>query len=174
MASELIVDRIVPVDGIPTGGGGGIIQIVQASTTSRVATGSNTYQARNLSATINPRFSTRKIYITLGGDANNNGTANYLYMTYYRRINGGTFTNLAPNGPNDSAAADQNYGFAMVYGASSRIHVPVAMPYLDSPNTTDSVEYKVYIRMNAGSGTVEFPANNGYQAARMFLYEVSA
>ena len=77
MASELRVDRIVPVDGIPTGGGGGIIQIVQASTTSRVATGSNTYQATNLSATITPRFSTSKIYITLGGDANNNGTANY-------------------------------------------------------------------------------------------------
>ena len=77
--------------------------------------------------------------------------------TYYRSINGGAFTNLAPNGSNDSNPVNQNYGFAMVYGASSRIHVPVAMPYLDSPNTTDSVEYKVYIRMNAGSGTVEFP-----------------
>ena len=174
MTSELRVDRIVPVDGIPTGGGGGIIQIVQASTVDRIATGSNTFQATNLSATITPRFSTSKIYITLGGDANSNGTANYLYMTYYRSIGGGAFTNLAPNGFNDSSSADQNYGFAMIYGASSRLQVPVAMPYLDSPNTTQSVEYKVYIRMQAGSGTVEFPANNGYQAARMFLYEVSA
>ena len=174
MASELRVDKIIPTAGVPTGGGGGIIQIVQASTTSRIATGSNTFQATNLSATITPRFSTSKIYITLGGDANNNGTANYLYMTYYRSIGGGTFTNLAPNGFNDSNSADQNYGFAMIYGANSRIHVPVAMPYLDSPNTTQSVEYKVYIRMQSGTGTVEFPANDGYQAARMFLYEVSA
>ena len=174
MASELRVDKIIPTAGVPTGGGGGIIQIVQASTTSRIATGSNTFQATNLSATITPRYSSSKIYITLGGDANNNGTANYLYMTYYRSIGGGTFTNLAPNGFNDSNPADQNYGFAMVYGANSRIHVPVAMPYLDSPNTTQSVEYKVYIRMQSGTGTVEFPANNGYQAARMFLYEVSA
>ena len=173
MASELRVDRIIPVDGVPTNGGGGIIQIVQGSTTDRVATGSATYQATNLSATITPRLSTSKIYITLGGDANNNGTANYLYMTYYRSINGGTFTNLAPNGSNDSNSVDQNMGFAMIYGADSRIHVPVAMPYLDSPNTTQSVEYKVYIRMQSGSGTVEFPANNGYQAARMFLYEVA-
>ena len=60
----------------------------------------------------------------------------------------------------------------MVYGANSRIHVPVAMPFLDSPNTTQAVEYKVYLR--SGSGFVEFPSNNGYQAARMFLYEVSA
>ena len=174
MASELRVDKIIPTTGVPTGGGGGIIQIVQASTTDRTATGSSTFQPTYLSATITPRFSTSKIYITLGGDANNNGTANYLYMTYYRSIGGGTFTNLAPNGFNDSNPADQNYGFAMVYGANSRIHVPVAMPYLDSPNTTQSVEYKVYIRMQSGTGTVEFPANNGYQAARMFLYEVSA
>ena len=159
MTSVLRVDRIIPTTGVPTDGGGGIIQIVQASTTDRVATGSNTYQATNLSATITPRFSTSKIYITLGGDANNNGSANYLYMTYYRKIGSGSFTNLAPNGSNDSNSADQNYGFAMVYGANSRIHVPVAMPYLDSPNTTQAVEYKVYIRMQSGSGTVEFPAN---------------
>ena len=29
MASELRVDKIVPTDGVPTGGGGGIIQIQQ-------------------------------------------------------------------------------------------------------------------------------------------------
>ena len=28
MSSELRVDKIVPVDGVPTGGGGGIIQII--------------------------------------------------------------------------------------------------------------------------------------------------
>ena len=29
MASQLRVDKILPVDGAPTGGGGGIIQVVQ-------------------------------------------------------------------------------------------------------------------------------------------------
>ena len=28
MSSELRVDKIVPVDGVPTGGGGGVIQVV--------------------------------------------------------------------------------------------------------------------------------------------------
>ena len=173
--SELRTNRIVPRNGLPaSAAGGGIIQIVQASTTNRVATASASYVATNLSATITPSSASSKIYITLGGDANNNGTANYLYMTYYRSIGGGAFTNIAPNGSNDSNSADSNYGFAMVYGANSRIHVPVAMPYLDSPATTSAVEYKVYIRMAAGSGSVEFPANNGYNAGRMFLYEVSA
>ena len=173
--SELRTNRIIPRDGLPaSAAGGGIIQIVQGSTTSRIATASATYTATNLSATITPSSTSSKIYITLGGDANNNGTANYLYMTYYRSIGGGAFTNIAPNGPSDSSSVDQNYGFAMVYGANSRIHVPVAMPYLDSPATTSPVEYKVYIRIGSGGGSVEFPANNGYQAGRIFLYEVSA
>ena len=30
MASELRVDKIVPTDGVPTGGGGGIIQVKQS------------------------------------------------------------------------------------------------------------------------------------------------
>ena len=33
MASELRVDKIVPVDGVPTGGGGGIIQIKSTTKT---------------------------------------------------------------------------------------------------------------------------------------------
>ena len=31
MASQLRVDKIVPVDGVPTGGGGGIIQVKSTS-----------------------------------------------------------------------------------------------------------------------------------------------
>ena len=31
MSSQLRVDKIVPVDGVPTGGGGGIIQVAQST-----------------------------------------------------------------------------------------------------------------------------------------------
>ena len=41
MASELRVDKIIPVNGIPTGGGGGIIQIKQFTLTNRVMVASN-------------------------------------------------------------------------------------------------------------------------------------
>ena len=73
----------------------------------------------------------------------------------------------------DSTGVDQNYGFCMVSAHDSRLHVPVAMPFLDSPNTTAPVTYKVYIRSNNSSQTVEFPANDGYQRSRMFLYEIA-
>ena len=39
MASELRVDKIVPTGGVPTGGGGGIIQIKQGFITAPVSTG---------------------------------------------------------------------------------------------------------------------------------------
>jgi len=168
--SELDFDK-VPYDKMPYGS---IIQLVAGETEFRTATSSGTYQPTDMYATITPRFASSKIYITLGGDGNNNGTGNQMYMTYYRHILGQNkdFENLATNGRNDSTSIDQNYGFAMINGHNSRIHVPVAMPFLDSPNTTSQVTYKVYIRSQ--SGTVEFPANDGYQRSRMFLFEIAS
>ena len=171
MSSELRVDRIIPTTGVPTGGGGGIIQIVEGSTDNRLETSSSTFVASNLSATITPKFTSSKIFIMTGGDTNTNDPGNNQFLTYYRSINSGTFANIAPNGSNDSASANANKGFVNVYGANSRIHVPMFMGAIDSPNTIYSVEYKVYVR--ADSGTVEFPSQNGYNAARIFLMEVS-
>ena len=167
--SELDYSR-VPYQKMPAGS---IIQLVAGETEYRTATASGTYQPTDMFATISPKFATSQIYITLGGDGNNNGTGNQMYMTYYRSIDGGSFSNLATNGRNDTTSIDQNYGFAMINGHDSRIHVPVAMPFLDSPNTTSQVTYKVYIRNN-GTGSVEFPANDGYQRSRMFLFEISS
>ena len=160
----------VPYEKMPPGS---IIQLVAGETEYRTATSSQTFQPTDMFATISPKFATSQIYITLGGDANNNGTGHYLYVTYYRSIDGGSFSNLATNGRNDSNSADQNYGMCMVSAHDSRLHVPVAVPFLDSPNTTAPVTYKVYLRSGNSSHTVEFPANDGYQRSRMFLYEIA-
>ena len=165
--SELDYSR-VPYDKMPSGS---IIQLVAGETQFRTATNSGTYQPTDMFATISPKFATSQIYITLGGDANNNGSGHFMYMTYYRSIDGGAFSNLATNGRNDSNSSTTNRGMAMHSGHTSRIHTCVAMPFLDSPNTTAPVTYKVYIRSEAG--TVEFPANDGYQRSRMFLFEIA-
>ena len=169
--SELDFDT-VPYHKMPNGS---ILQVVAGETEYRTATSSGSYTPTDMFATITPRFKSSKIFITLGGDANNNGSGNSLYMTYYRSIldvNNATFENLATNGRNDSNSVGQNRGMMQLYGASSRVHSSVAMPFLDSPNTTQPVTYKVYIRSE--SGTVEFPANDGYQRSRMFLYEIAS
>tara|TARA_B100000508_G_C11424414_1_gene260040 strand:+ start:95 stop:685 length:591 start_codon:yes stop_codon:yes gene_type:complete len=169
--AELDYSR-VPYQKMPAGS---IIQLVAGETEYRTATSSGTYQPTDMFATISPKFASSQIYITLGGDGNNNATGNQMYMTYYRSIDGGDFSNLATNGRNDSNAVTGNAGFAMINGHNSRIHVPVAMPFLDTPNTIQPVTYKVYIRKttSAGSGNVEFPANDGYQRSRMFLFEIA-
>ena len=164
MASKLRVDHIEPTGGVPTGGGGGITQIVQGSTNNRVETSSQTFVATNLSATITPKFNTSKVFIMVSGDCNTNADDNEIYMTIYRSIDGGTFANIG----------NATYGFATAASFAARIHSAVSINYLDSPSTTSSVEYKVYIRKTSGgSGNVEFPVNNGHQSAYMTLMEVS-
>ena len=167
--SELDYDK-VPYHKMPEGS---IIQLKCGETEYRTATSSSSYTATDMHVTITPRFRSSKIFITLGGDANNNGNAFNMYMTYYRQILGQNKDpeNVAVNSRNDTNAVGENRGLCQVYGASSRIHVPVAMPFLDSPNTTAPVTYRVYIRSQGG--TVEFPANDGYQRSRMFCFEIA-
>ena len=49
MASELRVDKIIPYDGVPSGGGGGIIQTVQTVKTNGFTTTSQSYTDITLS-----------------------------------------------------------------------------------------------------------------------------
>ena len=65
MSSELRVDKIVPVNGVPTGGGGGVIQTIMGSTTTQVETTSKTFSDSTLTATITPTRSDSKILITV-------------------------------------------------------------------------------------------------------------
>ena len=169
MSSELRVDKIIPTGGVPTGGGGGIIQILQGSTNNRIETSSQSFVASNLSASITPKFGTSKIFIMISGDCNTNDDDNELYLTIYRSIGGASFQDLG------ATAGGEYYGFMSARSNAERLHSAVSINYLDSPSTTSSIEYKVYVRKtSAGSGNVEFPVNNGAQHAFMTLMEVSA
>ena len=54
MSSELRVDKIIPTTGVPTGGGGGIVQVIQYSYDSEVSSTSTTYVDTGLTCTITP------------------------------------------------------------------------------------------------------------------------
>ena len=68
MASKLRVDSILPVDGAPTGGGGGIIQVVSSTINNQPTldniVNTSDWTGHGLSVTITPKFSTSKIHIT--------------------------------------------------------------------------------------------------------------
>ena len=62
MASELRVDKIIPATGVPTGGGGGIIQVQQTVKTDTWTTDSaNNYpnfeEVTGFNVSITPKFS---------------------------------------------------------------------------------------------------------------------
>jgi len=140
MASQLRVDKILPVDGAPTGGGGGIIQIVHATATSEASqaySAGSTFADTGLSASITPKFSTSKILIT-----------GYLsYYVYLSGVGSAEWNFAVCDGSNNildgTTASDEGYRFNEYYVLGGKHPIN----FLHSPSTTSSFTYKM--RMNA-------------------------
>ena len=168
MSSELRVDKIIPTGGVPTGGGGGIIQVVHSTATTGVAQSysTNSFADTGLSASITPKFSTSKILVT--------GSLSY----YSSTGNGSSEFNFAVcDGSNnilDGTTADsQGYRINEMYVIGGKHPIN----FLHSPSTTSAFTYK--IRMNAkqanASGALFTQINStGNNISRLTLMEVSA
>jgi len=169
MSSELRVDKIIPTAGVPTGGGGGIIQVVHASTQTGQSQSfsTNSFADTGLSASITPKFSTSKILVTG-------------YLSYYVTISGvgsAEWNFAVCDGSNnilDSTSADaQGYRFNEYYVLGGKHPIN----FLHSPSTTSSFTYKM--RMNAKSanqsGSLVCQRNGtANNISRITLMEVSA
>ena len=172
MASELRVDKIVPVDGIPTGGGGGVVQCVSTTKTDPFTTNSTSYvDVTGLSATITPKFSTSKIFVLVTSCGNTNGSKGY-----GRLMRGSTAIAVGDaSGSKVQATFDMNNA-----GASNRGFSYVGQ-ILDSPNTTSATTYKLQVRHENGSGNVNInrinsnddSAVNGRYSSTITLMEFS-
>ena len=164
MSSELRVDKIVPVDGVPSGGGGGIIQVVTATKGSQSVTTSSSFTSTGLEATITPKFSTSKILIQCSGpmtgfaggaDDHNSGC-----LKVYR------------GGSSGVSVEGENRGLSMQYGSHSQ-YSDVHILFIDSPNTTSSTTYTVMMKRTSGSTNYSF-VRDGQQTASLVLMEISA
>ena len=177
MASELRVDRIVPVDGVPTNGGGGIVQVVQASTNTQVTINDyTTYNDTGLSATITPRFSTSKILVRTNHQIYGTAPNNFFWGIRYLR------NSTVIYDPVTNATGPFDFGTAETGSATTWYWYDRCLPpdVLDSPNTTSAVTYKTQARTHsAGSnGTVRFQYDDGNMvtpgSSYITLIEVSA
>ena len=138
-----------------------IVQVVQNTTTTRLATNSTTYVASDHLVTITPQLAGSKILLNFSGCVNSNGTNHRAFVDIYRSINGGTFTGLAPVGSNQTVGANNNEGFVgAVRADNSRVQCPTHLTFLDSPSYSvgNSIVYKIYARSTNSGQTIELPA----------------
>jgi len=149
MSSELRVDKIVPTDGVPSGGGGGIVQVVFAQTTSEATqTNSGGTQTTlfwtNLQATITPKFSTSKILVLANQNFNiTTSSATQMQFNFFICNSSGTILQGSPG----ADSYDQNR--IKEQQAHAGTH---SMHFLHSPNTTSAYTYRVYGNNYSNSG----------------------
>ena len=154
MASKLRVDSILPVDGAPTSGGGGIIQVVHASKTDTAvqtsigSPGSWSLEG-TLDATITPKFSTSKILITMNISCGMNIGAG-ITIRLCRKIGSGSENNTFAAGDSSSSRRTVT-SCSELENAHNVATIPIN--FLDSPSTTDACKY--YIRMEHMAGSTQ-------------------
>ena len=146
MASELRVHKIVPTDGVPTGGGGGIVQVKQIQHSTYVKYNTNSFTAGtkadnstgDYSITITPKFNTSKILLSFTS-MYDSYSGQRTYVTIYRGIGGGTASNIVGG-----------RGLVEIWNNDHRIQATTTAQYLDSPNTTSAITYTVYAQVSTG------------------------
>jgi len=141
MSSELRVDKIIPVDGVPTGGGGGIVQMKQTvvSAHSFTTTSTSKVDITGMTVSITPKFNTSKIlissHLTYGG---NN------YNFYCDLLRGSTRLFIPSSGNNPctlSLCGVTNTTYQMINSS---------FQFIDEPATTSAVTYKLQIACQSG------------------------
>ena len=155
-------------------GGGKVLQVVQNTTTTRHASTSSSFVATDHLVTITPTAASSKILLQFTGDVNTQGDNRNLFVDIYRSINGGTFAGIAPVGSSQSVNSATSHGFFNARGSSSRIQVPFAINYLDSPSYSvgNAIVYKLYAR--SGGSEIEIPSSNNAQPIINMALEISA
>ena len=180
MASELRVDKIIPTTGVPSGGGGGVIQVTQGSKTSRTLTTSTAYVATGLSGTITPKINTSKVLVTVTTSCSwTSGAATSAFII--RRKVGGSYLANSPLGSTGHGDINSPDGATMgAYsgaGGGQNNQMPMTLQWWDSPATTSAITYELWIAGNGSSlvGIGGIGDNTGYNVlSQIVMMEVSA
>ena len=172
MSSELRVDKIIPTSGVPTGGGGGVIQVVSFTTQTKTEISSGTtFVDTGVTATITPKFATSKILIlayhsvTFSNFAGNGDTGGWSL----RLLRGSTvIKNGSGNGSDHYISVPSESSYIV-------FNDPDFMQHFDSPNTTSAVTYKTQANESNSEINIQINGNDSFNVdSSMILMEVSA
>jgi len=161
MTSQIRVDSIVPTTGVPTGGGGGIVQVVQSTKTDTASVTGPTFGDVGLSATITPKSSSNKILVLV--QANIGGSVGYDMKT--RLMRGNTPIHIgdaAGSRVRTTTTVTQSYTDTFTNTNYQTFNADQAnINYLDSPSFSvgDTLTYKIQM---ASYNTANSIASNNY------------
>jgi hypothetical protein len=153
--------------GVPTwaapAGGGKVLQVVQAGSTSQTTIASTSYTDTTLEATITPSSTSSKILILAMQQGNlfraqSPQEGNFQLLRDATSIK--TFTPVLRN----QGASSINLGLGVV----------TPLTWLDSPSTTSATTYKVQASVNYTANSGAYEAQYGYSASVITLLEIGA
>ena len=129
----------------------GVGKVLQVQSAFKADTDSTTSTSdvaiSGLSLTLTPASASNKVLVQFDvGTTGNNYNAHSFY-TVYRSIGGGSYSAIGVG----TGGSSYNYG-AGSYAANGYYHT-VGQCFLDSPNTTSEITYKLYFRGSSGSYT---------------------
>jgi hypothetical protein len=134
---------------------GVVLQVVNATYSTTFNTGSTTFVNSGLTASITPKFSTSKILVMVNMPTEVGSAAQTVFSTIYRNS-----TNIAPN---------TNLG--VLRNGSNYIDSVLSMTILDSPATTSSTAYTVYVNVTAGNSY--YHSAGGNESSVITLMEIA-
>jgi len=139
--SQLKVNSIVPVGGLPSGSNGGIIQVKQTVKTDTFsAANGSTVDITGLSVSITPSSSSNKVLVTYD---TNVSMANGSYHAHIFLVRGSTKIFLGD--AEGSRTRASNFVISGNDGNGGIYYYPVHGEFLDSPATTSATTYKIQL-----------------------------
>ena len=140
--------KVATNGGLEFGTAGGVLQTVSAFKSDTDSTTSTSDVAiSGLSVSITPSSASNKILVMFDVGCMGNNYNAHMFFTPYRSIGGGSYSAIG------QGTGGGSYNFtAGSYAANGYYHT-VGHNFLDSPNTTSEITYKLYFRGSSGSYT---------------------
>ena len=131
-------------NGLDTGVGGKVLQVVQSSTTTQVVTTTTTTTDTGLSASITPSSTSSKILVLVNQSVYNNSSSSIASGSIFL-VRGSTTIGSTGN--------YMLWNATYVSGSpqNSELGIPYSITYLDSPSTTSSITYKTQQKLRDGN-----------------------
>ena len=147
MASQLRVDKIVPVDGAPSGGGGGIVQVKQTVLDTVFSSNSTSYaDVTGMSVSITPKFNTSKILVMVTlrtAMSEDDRWSAYILLRDSQILFDGT----AEGSPTQCSM----WHIPFSRTGTGNTFQNQNMTFLDSPSSTSALTYKLQVKVQSGA-----------------------